>query len=73
VRDYVERYESVYDKILENWLPHPAWSGAVLQGIESDRRQKLPADKLQERQAWRDRRLMSLAAYKQRAARDIPG
>jgi 3-hydroxyacyl-CoA dehydrogenase len=73
VRDYVERYESVYDKISDNWLPHPQWSGAVLDDIEADRRQKLPAEALQKRQAWRDRRLMSLAAYKQRAAKDIPG
>ena len=73
VRDYVERYESVYDKIAANPLPHPQWSGAVLPGIEAERRQKLAADKLQERQVWRDRRLMSLAAYKQRAAKDIPG
>jgi len=73
VRDYVERYESVYDKIAGNPLPHPQWSGAVLPGIEAARRQKLAAEQLQERQAWRDRRLMSLAAYKQRAAKDIPG
>lgn len=73
VRDYVERYESVYDKIAANPLPHPPWSGTVLPGIEAERRQKLAADKLQQRQAWRDRRLMSLAAYKQRAAKDIPG
>ncbi len=72
VRDYVERYESVYDKIAGRPLPHPQWSGPVLPVIEAARRGKLPADKLQQRQAWRDRRLMSLAAYKQRAAKDIP-
>jgi 3-hydroxyacyl-CoA dehydrogenase len=73
VRDYVERYEQVYDRVAASALPHPAWSGPVLNRIESDRRKRLPADQLQERQAWRDRRLMSLAAYKQRAAKDIPG
>ena len=73
VRDYVERYQQVYDRIAARPLPHPDWSGAVLDGIEGDRRKKLPAGKLQERQAWRDRRLMSLAAYKQQAAKDIPG
>ena len=31
----------------------------------------LPADRLAERQAWRDRRLMALAAHKRRADRDI--
>ena len=32
---------------------------------------KLPAGQLAERQRWRDRRLMALAAHKRRAARDI--
>ena len=39
--------------------------------IEADRRKRLPADRLAERQAWRDRRLMALAAQKRRAAKDI--
>jgi len=73
VRDYVERYEQVYDRIAANPLPHPAWAGPVLDEIEGERRKKLPAAKLQERQAWRDRRLMSLAAYKRGAAKTIPG
>lgn len=72
VRDYVERYEQVYQRIAANPLPHPEWGGRVLDAIETERRQKLPAGKLQERQAWRDRRLMSLAAHKQRAAHTIP-
>jgi 3-hydroxyacyl-CoA dehydrogenase len=73
VRDYVERYEQVYRGIAATALPRPDWQGAFLNGVEAERRKKLPADKLQERQAWRDRRLMSLAAYKQQAAKNIPG
>jgi len=73
VRDYVERYEQVYQRIAANPLPHPQWAGPVLDVIEADRRKKLPVGELQERQAWRDRRLMSLAAYKHRAAMAIPG
>jgi L-gulonate 3-dehydrogenase len=73
VRDYVERYEQVYRRIAANPLAHPEWGGPVLDAIDADRRKKLPAAKLQERQAWRDRRLMSLAAYKERAANIIPG
>ena len=73
VRDYVERYEQVYRGIAATALPRPDWQGAFLDGVEAERRKKLPADKLQERQAWRDRRLMSLAAYKQQAAKNIPG
>ena len=51
MRDYVERYEQVYDKIAANPLAHPLWSGPVLREIEGERRKKLPADKLQQRQA----------------------
>jgi len=39
--------------------------------IEAERRARLPTDKLVERQFWRDRRLMALAAHKRRADRDI--
>ena len=39
--------------------------------VEAERRKRLPGNKLVERQAWRDRRLMGLAAYKRRADRDI--
>ena len=47
------------------------WAGPVLVQIEGERRAKLPANQLVERQKWRDRRLMALAAQKRRAARDI--
>lgn len=73
VRDYVQRYEDVYRKIAASALPHPPWNGPVLDVIESERRNALSADNLQDRQAWRDRRLISLAAYKQRVAKNIPG
>jgi L-gulonate 3-dehydrogenase len=47
------------------------WAGPVLTQVEGERRSRLPADLLIERQKWRDRRLMALAAHKRRAARDI--
>jgi hypothetical protein len=43
----------------------------VLVQLEGERRAKLPANQLVERQKWRDRRLMALAAQKRHAARDI--
>jgi hypothetical protein len=48
-----------------------AWSGAVLDQVEAERRSQLPAAALSARQAWRDRRLMALAAHKQKASREI--
>ncbi len=42
-----------------------------MEGIEAERRARLPADKLDERAVWRDRRLMALAAHKKRAEGEI--
>jgi len=71
VRDYAERYEQIYARIFPTVQWRADWSGPVMDVIEADRRKLLPADRLKERQAWRDRRLMALAAHKRRAAREI--
>ncbi len=71
VRDYVERYQSIYAAILPTPQRRVDWAGPALQTIEAERRAALPANRLGERQAWRDRRLMALAAHKRRADRDI--
>jgi hypothetical protein len=39
--------------------------------VEGERRKHVAPDRLVERQAWRDRRLMALAAHKRRASKDI--
>ena len=72
VRDYVERYESIYQRLHAQMQSRADWSGPVLDTIESERRKRLPAEKLQDRQTWRDRRLMALMAHKRRMARDLP-
>jgi 3-hydroxyacyl-CoA dehydrogenase len=71
VRDYVERYQSIYSRIHPSMCERVDWAGPVIEDVEGDRRKKLPADKLKDRQVWRDRRLMALAAHKRRADRDI--
>ncbi len=71
VRDYADRYQQVYARIFPSTQWRADWSGRVMDAIEADRRKALPADKLVERQAWRDRRLMALAAHKRRAEKDI--
>jgi 3-hydroxyacyl-CoA dehydrogenase len=71
VRDYAARYEGAYAQIFASSQWRSDWSGPIMDQIEAARRQRLPADQLAERQAWRDRRLMALAAHKRRAERDI--
>jgi 3-hydroxyacyl-CoA dehydrogenase len=72
VRDYVERYESIYIRLQAEMQSRVDWHGPVLDQIEAERRKRLPAGKLADRQAWRDRRLMALAAHKRRIAQDLP-
>ena len=71
VRDYVERYQSIYAAIFPTVQWRADWAGPVLATVEAERRAALPANRLGERQTWRDRRLMALAAHKRRADRDI--
>jgi 3-hydroxyacyl-CoA dehydrogenase len=71
VRDYVQRYQSIYAGIFPSAQWRADWAGPVLDTVEAERRAALPASRLGERQAWRDRRLMALAAHKRRAEREI--
>lgn len=71
VRDYVERYEGIYSNIWPSTQRRIEWGGPVLEEVERDRRERLPASGLADRQAWRDRRLMALAAHKRRAEAEI--
>ena len=71
VRDYAVRYQGIYERIFPSQQRRVDWSGEVMDRVEGDRRKNLPASKLFERQVWRDRRLMALAAHKPRADEDI--
>ncbi|AZO42011.1 3-hydroxyacyl-CoA dehydrogenase [Mesorhizobium sp. M7D.F.Ca.US.005.01.1.1] len=67
VRDYVERYQSIYSNIFPQMLRRVDWAGEVMKTVEADRRERLPRASLGERQVWRDRRLMALAAHKKKS------
>ncbi|HLH49867.1 MAG TPA: 3-hydroxyacyl-CoA dehydrogenase [Roseiarcus sp.] len=71
VRDYVERYQGIYENLFPQMQRRVDWGGPWLKEIERARRARTSSDQLVERQKWRDRRLMALAAHKRRAARDI--
>jgi 3-hydroxyacyl-CoA dehydrogenase len=71
VRDYCERYQGIYSNIFPQMQRRVDWAGPVMDTIEPERRQRVPAGRLQDRQVWRDKRLMALAAHKRRAAKDI--
>jgi 3-hydroxyacyl-CoA dehydrogenase len=71
VRDYVERYQSIYSNIFPQMLRRVDWAGEVLETVESARREVLPKERLVERQVWRDRRLMALTAHKKKADKEF--
>jgi 3-hydroxyacyl-CoA dehydrogenase len=71
IRDYVQRYQSIYSRLFPSMQRRVDWAGPVLETAEGERRRLLVRDSLQDRQRWRDRRLMALAAHKRRADRDI--
>ena len=71
IRDYVDRYQGLYENLWSQMQRRVDWGGDVLSPIERERRAKLPETDLVKRQLWRDRRLMALAAHKRRAAKDI--
>src|SRR4029077_11643625 len=70
VRDYVNRYEGLYQRLWPSQNRIASWAGTV-DALEAARAALLPRDRLGERQAWRDRRLMALAAHKRQADDDI--
>ncbi len=71
IRDYADRYQGIYSGIFPSAQWRVDWSGPVMDKVESERRERLAADKLTERHAWRDRRLIALAAHKRWAQKNI--
>jgi L-gulonate 3-dehydrogenase len=70
VRDYVNRYEGLYQTLAESQSVPVRWSGELLDRLEAERR-RLPRADLAERQKWRDRRLMALAIHMAEADKEI--
>jgi 3-hydroxyacyl-CoA dehydrogenase len=63
IRDFVGRF----GKDLRDIYPHDGpvdWSGELMDRVEAHRRAKLPMEKHRDRQIWRDRMLIALAAHR---------
>lgn len=68
VADYGARYGGFYDRLAAEPLPPCGWQHPVVERIDTERRAALPAARLAQRHAWRDRRLMALVAHKKAMA-----
>jgi 3-hydroxyacyl-CoA dehydrogenase len=73
IADYLRRYGPLYQAIeREHHDGALDWTDeALLRKVDEERRRRLPLEHLGERSAWRDRRLMALAAQKREAAEKI--
>ena len=67
IRDFVGRFGDYLKALYPNDGP-VEWSGHLLDRVEQARRSELPLERLKVRQAWRDRRLLALAAHKKEQA-----
>ena len=71
IADYLRRYGPLYHAIESEQGPLDWTEDALLRQLEKERRAVLPTGHVPERSAWRDRRLMALAAQKRHAAATI--
>ena len=71
VADYAERLGPLYHSVAQSRAEPQSWSQDLIQSVEAERRTHLKADNLAARRAWRDRRLMALAAHKAKAANKL--
>ncbi len=71
VADYIARYGPLYEQIEQSAATPLAWDERLAVKVETSRRDALPAEHLEIRSEWRDRRLMALAAHKEAANQKI--
>lgn len=62
ISDFCARYATLYEA-LQHQMPPRAWDAALVERVARARRADVPEAGITERQAWRDRRLMALAAH----------
>jgi 3-hydroxyacyl-CoA dehydrogenase len=72
VADYMARYGGTVRAAANPQASGPEWPADIGDRLGDARRKDIPADKLAEAQAWRDRRLMALLSHKRQADRKIP-
>lgn len=63
VVDYGHRYGPLYREVDRQRRDDNPWEHTTLVELDRVRRERLPANNLVDRQAWRDRRLMALIAH----------
>ena len=73
VADYASRLSALYQRVAAETETQAEWSPALVAEVETQLRRTLPFDRLEDRRAWRDRRLMALARHKKTQEANDPG
>ena len=71
IRDYCTKFGELIERVGRSQTENTDFRGPLLDILEAQRRELLPADQLADRAAWRDRRLMALAVHKKHAANTL--
>jgi L-gulonate 3-dehydrogenase len=72
VADYANRFGISWQQIAQSRAHERPWSADLIGKVEAERRSVLGQDALTERRAWRDRRLMALAAESEKEPTRLP-
>ena len=67
VADYANRFGTPWQEIAQSRTHEAPWQPELVRKVEAERRSVLSQDALASRRAWRDRRLMALAAEREKA------
>jgi L-gulonate 3-dehydrogenase len=66
VADYADRFATPWQEIAQSRTHEAPWQPELVRKVEAERRTALSHDELKGRRAWRDRRLMALAAQREK-------
>lgn len=72
VADYLERYGPTIRRVGESQSAARPWPDDIGTQLDAERRAAVPKEKLGDATAWRDRRMMALAAHKQAQEKKTP-
>lgn len=64
VADYLERYGPTIRRVGDSQSAAAPWPDSIGENLQAERRALVPKDELGRATAWRDRRMMALAAHK---------
>ena len=72
VADYLERYGPTIRRVGDSQSTAAPWPDSIGAKLDAERRTAVPREKLGEATAWRDRRMMALAAHKRSEEKKTP-